>query len=85
MGGKRKIESQASTSKPEGSGNGSGKKSKVENGNNGNPNNNNINQALENKQVLRFRETLPPLYRLQRSIMKMSISKFLPSLLTLGL
>ncbi|KAL5551378.1 hypothetical protein UlMin_001554 [Ulmus minor] len=55
LGGKRKIDSQAGTSKTEGNENGNGKKNKTGNGNNGNPNNNNNrNQASQNNQVPRF-------------------------------
>ncbi|KAL5575483.1 hypothetical protein UlMin_017182 [Ulmus minor] len=57
LGGKRKINSQAGTSKTEGNESGNGKKNKAGNGNNGNPNNkNNRNQAPQNNQVPRFRE-----------------------------
>ncbi|KAL5544796.1 hypothetical protein UlMin_008580 [Ulmus minor] len=60
LGGKRKIDSQAGTSKTEGNENGNGKKNKTGNGNNGNPNNNNNrNQAPQNNQVPRFREYTP--------------------------
>ena len=60
LGGKRKIDSQAGSSKTKGNGNGNGKKNKAGNGNNGNPNNNNNrNQAPQNNQVPRFREYTP--------------------------
>ncbi|KAL5551326.1 hypothetical protein UlMin_001502 [Ulmus minor] len=60
LGGKRKIDSQAGTSKTEGNESGNGKKNKAGNGNNGNPNNNNNrNQAPQNNQVPRFREYTP--------------------------
>ncbi|KAL5548582.1 hypothetical protein UlMin_003813 [Ulmus minor] len=60
LGGKRKIDSQAGSSKTEGNENGNGKKNKARNGNNGNPNNNNNrNQAPQNNQVPRFHEYTP--------------------------